>query len=131
MLLWTKQVLFAKNFALLLQFIFGQGYNVTMGECYRTQEQAEIYFKEHKGIEHSLHCKRLAVDLNILDKDGKYLTDAKYYKSAGDYWHSLHPHNRWGGSFQHGCAKGDFGHFEMQDIESPMHSNIYLTGVRY
>ena len=120
MLLWTKQIIFAKNVALLIQFIFAHGYSVTFGEAYRTQEQAQIYFKEHKGIEHSLHCKRLAVDLNLHYKDGKYLTDSRDYLFAGKYWESLHIHNRWGGNFcklSHGTkCMIDGNHFEMQDL---------------
>lgn len=116
MLLWQKQILFAKNVALLIQFIFSQGYSVSFGEAYRTPEQAEIYFKERKGIEHSLHCKRLAIDLNLHDTNGHYLTNIKDYAFAGKYWESLHLHNRWGGNFKSGCAKGDSNHFEMQDL---------------
>jgi hypothetical protein len=111
-----KQAIFAKNVALLLNFIIGQGYYVTFGEAFRTVEQAQIYFQEHKGIAHSLHCKRLAIDLNIHDSKGTYLVDDKYYSMAGKYWESLDPANRWGGNFHSGCAKGDGNHFEMQDL---------------
>jgi len=113
-MLWFKQAIFAKNLALLIQFILGQGLYVTMGETFRSVEQAKIYANEHKGIIHSLHCKRLAVDLNIHDKDGNYLTDRKYYEEAGKYWESLDSNNRWGGHFPSWCLK-DYDHFERQD----------------
>lgn len=115
-LLTTKQSVFAKNVALLLQFLFGQGYEVSFGEAWRSPETAHIYALEKKGISHSLHCKRLAIDLNLHDKDGKYLTDAKYYEAAGKYWQSLHMHNRAGVFFKSGCCKVDSSHFEMQDL---------------
>jgi len=115
-LLTTKQAVFTKNVALLLNFLCGQGYEVSLGECWRSPETAHTYAIEHKGIEHSLHCKRLAIDINLHDKDGKYLTDSKYYEVAGKYWQSLHVHNRWGGFFKSGCCKVDCSHFEMQDL---------------
>lgn len=115
-MLVSKQIIFAKNVALLINYIFSQGYTITFGEAWRTQEQAHIYALEHKGIEHSLHCKRLAVDLNLHDKDGKYITDPKSYEFAGKYWCQLDRSNRWGGHFKYGCAVCDCTHFEMQDL---------------
>jgi hypothetical protein len=35
------QSIFAKNVALLIQFILAQGYFVSMGECWRSPEQCE------------------------------------------------------------------------------------------
>lgn len=117
MLLWTKQVLFAKHVAMLIQFIFAQGLSVSLGEAWRSPEQALWDAQHHTGIVNSLHCKRLAIDLNLHDIDGTYLTDAKHYEFAGKYWESLDPANRWGGRFSSGCAKGDGNHFERMDIE--------------
>jgi hypothetical protein len=112
-MLLNLQILFSKNLILLLQFVFSQGYEVTMGEVWRSPEQAMIYFKEGKGIVHSQHCKRLAVDLN-LQKNGKYITDTKDYEIIGKYWETLDHRNRWGGHFPTGCRK-DLDHFEMRD----------------
>jgi hypothetical protein len=112
MTLQEKQIIFASNVSLLLCKIFGTHlYSVTFGEAKRSPEQAAIYAKEGKGIIDSLHCKRLAIDLNLF-KDGVYLTDYADYKLFGDYWVTLHPFNRWGGSF----ARVDSDHFEMQDL---------------
>lgn len=116
MLLWTKQVLFTKHVMMLLQFLFAQGINVSLGECFRTEIQAEWNAEHHIGITHSLHCKRLAVDLIFHDMSGRFLKDKAAYESAGKYWESLHPDNKWGGSFRHGCV-GDYGHFQMNDEE--------------
>lgn len=113
MTLSEKQSIFAQNVAKLIQFAATKGFNVTFGEVMRSAEQAQIYAKEGKGIVDSLHCKRLAVDLNLLDKNGKYLTDIASYKILGDYWDTLHPLNRWGGCF---TKRIDSDHFEMRDI---------------
>lgn len=113
MKLWEKQALFAQNMAKLIIEMNSKSFKPTLGEAYRTPEQAALNAKNGKGIAHSLHCDRLAIDINLLDKDGKYLTDKASYKQFGDYWKSLHPLNRWGGDFKNLV---DSGHFEMQNI---------------
>lgn len=45
------------------------GYTVTLGEAWRTPEQAQWDADHGKGIVHSLHMERLAIDI-ILFKDG-------------------------------------------------------------
>ena len=112
LLLWEKQALFTQNIASLLQFINSKGYSVTFGEAYRTPEQAAIYAKNGKGIVDSLHIRRLALDLNLFDGDGIYLTDHDFYEPFGEYWETLHRFNRWGGRFK----RDDSNHFEMQDL---------------
>ena len=97
--------------ALLLQQIAKKGMFVTMGECYRTHDQAMIYVNKGMGIKDSLHCKRLAVDLNLIGADGKYLKDKEWYEPFGRYWESIHTSNRWGGDWK----RADLGHFEMLD----------------
>lgn len=82
---------------------------VTLGEAFRTKEQAELYAQSGKGIKNSLHCKRLAIDINIFDAKGTYLEDSQAYEFAGTFWESLHADNRWGGRF----SRPDGGHFEM------------------
>lgn len=111
MQLWEKQAIFSQNVAKLIQFASTKGFHVTFGEAMRSAEQAELYAKEGKGIVDSLHCKRLAVDLNLFDKDGKYLGDVESYKIMGDYWDTLHTFNRWGGCFK----RVDLDHYEMRD----------------
>jgi hypothetical protein len=101
---------FTQNVARLLHYIDVKGYSATLGEAWRTPEQAAIYAKEGKGIVDSQHCKRLGIDINLFDKDGKYLSDTKDYHWLGDYWKSLNGANRWGGNF----PRGDGTHFEMQ-----------------
>jgi D-alanyl-D-alanine carboxypeptidase len=112
MTLFERQKTFALNISALIKFIFDIGFQCTLGEAERSKEQAEIYAKSGKGIADSLHCKRLAIDLNLF-KDGQYLTQFKDYEQAGVFWEKLHPLNRWGGRF---TKLVDSNHFEMQDI---------------
>ena len=67
---WNDQAMFAQNVARLIEYIFKTGYYCTLGECWRSPEQAEIYVKQGKGIKNSLHCQRLAIDLNLFDANG-------------------------------------------------------------
>src|ERR1017187_4152680 len=100
MKLWEKQSIFSQNVAKLIQYAASIRFDVTLGESWRSAEQAAIYAKEGKGIIDSLHCKRLAIDLNLFDENGIYLTNEAPYKMLGDYWVALHPLNRWGGIFK-------------------------------
>lgn len=108
MTLSSRQQIFAQNVGHLLEYIKCEGYECTLGEALRTPEMAELYAKQGKGIRNSLHCKRLAIDLNLF-KDGVYLPDTEDYRAFGEYWESLDPLNRWGGRFKDG------GHFSMTD----------------
>ena len=109
------QFVFAKNLSLLVQFIFASGYFCTYGEAFRTQEQAIWDVKHHTGILHSLHCERLAADINIFSADHKFLMEVKDYEKFGKYWESLHKCNRWGGRF----SRPDADHFEMNPVNVP------------
>jgi hypothetical protein len=113
MKLWEKQSTFAHNVANLINYIDSKGFFVTFGECFRTQEQANIYSQTGKGIADSLHCKRLAVDLNLINAEGIYLPDSADYKQFGKYWESLNDLNKWGGNFKN---RIDGNHFEMDDL---------------
>jgi len=115
MTLLEHQKTFALNVSALIKFIFDCGYFCTFGEAMRTPEQAEIYAKEGKGVRNSLHCKRLAVDLNIFKKDGTFLQEAKDYEQFGIFWEKLHGMNRWGGFFvsKYGGKIIDGNHFDM------------------
>lgn len=112
MKLQEQQAAFARDVAKLINWIFDNGHSVTFGEALRTPEQAEIYFKEGKGIKDSLHCKRLAIDLNLFDFEGHYLSDTKSYEEFGIFWEGLNPRNKWGGRFN----KPDGNHFQ-RDVE--------------
>ena len=111
MKLWEKQAKFAENVSALIAFIVKKGFNCTLGDAYRSEAQAVLNAKSGIGIKDSLHCKRLAIDLNLFDTLGRYLDNSDDYKQFGDFWKTLNPDNRWGGDFQ----RKDGNHFEMQD----------------
>lgn len=116
-MLLDNQLIFTQNVAKLIQHIHDTGQGCTFGEVYRTPEQAALNAKSGKGIVNSLHCKRLAVDINLFTPEGIYLTTIKDHRAYGLYWETLHPLNRWGGGF----ANGDANHYEMQDVELTAH----------
>lgn len=109
--LHTKQWQFMQNIAKLIDYINKAGYTASFGEAFRSAEQAEIYAKEGKGIKDSLHCKRLALDLNLF-RNGEYLSNTTDYESLGRYWESLDERNRWGGRFK---ERPDGNHFQMDE----------------
>ena len=108
--LQQKQEIFAYNTAKLIIHIFESGYKCTLGEAFRTQEQAMIYAKEGLGIAHSKHCERLALDLNLFDSNGNFIHDDDMYKQFGTYWQNLNISNRAGCFWIH---RPDADHFEM------------------
>jgi len=115
MKLSDHQILFTQDVARLIGFIHGSGdHSVTLGEAYRTPEQAALNAKKGVGIKNSQHCKRLAVDINLLDNQGRLLSGSDNYAIYGDYWESLDAHNRWGGFFvsKYGGKIVDGCHFE-------------------
>lgn len=113
MKLYEQQAAFARDIAKLITFINDTGMTCTLGEAYRTPEQAAIYAQQGKGIKDSLHCHRLALDLNLFDLKGNYLANTESYTSAGIYWETLNPQfNRWGGRFS---PRVDGNHFERRE----------------
>ena len=101
MSLREKQSEFARCVAELIHFATVHGYEVTFGETYRSPETAQRYADMGVGIANSLHCKRLAIDLNLF-RDGDWLTKTKDHEPLGVYWEGLHPLARWGGRFRDG-----------------------------
>ncbi len=100
------QRLFASLLPYLLTEAQRLGFQVRCGETWRPPETAALYAQQGRGIQHSLHCDRLAIDL-LLDKDGIWQPDTEAYRALGDYWETLHPRCAWGGRF------GDGGHFSI------------------
>lgn len=101
MTLREKQSLFAELVAVLLTEAGRLGFAVTLGEAWRSPEEAARLAKIGKGVKNSLHCQRLAIDLNLF-KDGKYLTASEAYQPLGDAWEALNPLCRWGGRWNDG-----------------------------
>ena len=110
-----EQAEFAHDVAQLILYINKKGFFCTLGEAWRPPITAQIYAKEHKSITDSLHCNRLAIDLNLFDEKGVYLSESesKDYIEIGSYWESLDAKNRWGGNFvKHGGKIADANHYE-------------------
>lgn len=91
---------FAQAAATLIQQAATLGYTVTMGEAWRTPQQAQWNADHGTGIAHSLHIERLAIDLNFF-KDGALITDGSKLADVGAWWKALGPNYRWGGDFSH------------------------------
>lgn len=108
MTLGQKQQIFTANVGRLILWAVSNGYRLTLGEAYRTPEQAALNAKAGRGIAGSVHTLRLAVDLNLFI-DGKYITDSEGHRPLGEYWKSLHVDNRWGGDFR----RPDGNHYSM------------------
>ena len=104
-----KQRLFAKLLGNLLAHIYAQGDEITLGEAYRTPEQAALNAQKGSGIANSLHTQRLAIDLNLWQA-GKWATDSAAHKPYGEWWKQQHPLCRWGGDFK----KPDGNHYSIE-----------------
>ena len=109
MTLGEKQRLFTKLVGMLIEFAYANGYELTFGDAYRSPEQAKQNAAAGKGIVNSLHCERLAIDLNLF-RHGKYLTDSADYKPLGEFWESLGADCAWGGRF----TRPDGNHFSIR-----------------
>lgn len=108
MTLKEKQVIFTYLVSGLIAEAFRQEFDVTLGEAYRSPEEAERLYKLGKGALRSLHTSRLAIDLNLF-RAGVYLTKSEDYRTLGEWWKRQHPFARWGGDF----AKPDGNHFSL------------------
>ena len=99
MTLRQKQSLFVELVAYLFTWTYQNGYELTLAEAYRTPEQARRNAAAGTGIASSLHCQRLAIDLNLF-RDGAYMTSTEAHMPLGTYWKSLDSLCRWGGDFR-------------------------------
>lgn len=109
------QQFFARDIVRLLLEMEKQGFKYTFGEAMRSPEQAEIYAKSGKGICNSLHCQRLAIDINLFNEKGEFLDKSSDHAPFGKFWESLNPTNRWGGNFK---ERADGNHYERNDRQS-------------
>ena len=94
MTLRQRQSKFARMVALLIQFAYEQGYEITFGDAWACDG--------HK--EGSYHYKRLAIDLNLF-KDGQYLSSTEDHNELGAFWESIG--GSWGGKW------GDGNHYSL------------------
>lgn len=123
-----KQRRFARYLARLIDRINLAGYEVTLGESFRSDEQACInamgeagraalaalsvdkfpsFAKavsnngKNNGVINSVHQLKLAQDLNLF-KGEVYLGDTESHRQFGEWWETLAPDCRWGGRFKDG-----------------------------
>ncbi len=96
-----KQSLFVKLLAQLVDWIYGKGWELTLGEGYRSDGRGHM--------EHSLHYLKLAQDLNLF-VNGDYVSDGSslIWNEIGEHWETMHPLCRWGGRFN------DANHFSLR-----------------
>jgi len=109
MTLRQKQSRFASLVPRLIDFAIASGYEIVIGEVYRSPEEAKRLAALGLGSLKSLHISKLAIDL-LLFKDGKYLTKTEDYAHVGLYWEELSNgtiDTVWGGAF------GDGNHFSI------------------
>ncbi len=99
---------FAQQVANLIKKAGELGYGVTFGEAYRTPEQSKLNAASGSGIANSLHCERLAIDINLF-KDGIYITDGTGHRDLGAWWKTLGPMYRFGGDFK----RADWNHYSI------------------
>jgi hypothetical protein len=99
---------FAQAAAKLIQKAVELGFGVTLGEAWRTPEQAQWDADHGIGIVHSLHMDRLAIDLNLF-KDDQFLTAPDAYVQLGTWWKTLGSNYRYGGDFK----IKDYDHFSI------------------
>lgn len=133
--LGAKQRRFALAVGKWLLAVNARGYEVTFGESYRSDEQAEInalgtagrarlveYLMPHfpelarrianntgSGIRNTLHESRLAVDFNLFHR-GAWISDgaSPHWRVVGELWEALCSGHRWGGRF------GDANHLSIE-----------------
>lgn len=95
-----KQAQFARMAAQLILKAFELGYGVTLGDAFRDP-------RVPYGHTNSLHRYRLAIDLNLFDKDGNYLQGTEDHRKLGEWWESIG--GTWGGRF----PDGDGNHYSL------------------
>jgi hypothetical protein len=89
MTLREKQSKFAIMVALLIQYIYSNGYEVTFGDAARMDKRGHM--------PNSKHYKRLAIDLNLF-KNGRYLRKTVDHLKFGVFWENIG--GTWGGRFK-------------------------------
>lgn len=112
MTLSQKQQRFASLVARLILEAQTRGYEVTLGEAFRSAEEAARLAKIGSGISRSLHTQRLAIDLNLF-VDGVYRSDTESYRPLGEWWEAQSSGEivcAWGGRF----TRADGNHFSIE-----------------
>lgn len=103
---------FTLSISEFIQDAYKINYIFTFGEAWRPPEMAKIYAQEGKGIINSVHCERLAVDLNAF-YNGEYLDGSKdshipLLTKLGELWEAKG--GCWGGRFE----RQDYNHYSFE-----------------
>lgn len=104
-----KQRRFCRDVSLLIQYAYGEGFELTFGDAYRSPQQAQANAEAGTGISNSLHTQRLAIDLNLF-VDDEYQSDTEAHRPLGEFWKSLGEDHCWGGDF----SKPDGNHYSIE-----------------
>lgn len=99
-----KQSRFAVMIARLILWAEAQGFAVTFGEAWRSEEEARRLAGAGLGVRRSLHCDRLAVDLNLFI-GGAWMQGSEAHRPMGEEWERMG--GAWGGRF------GDGNHYSL------------------
>ena len=105
MSLVEKQAQFAQMVARLIARAEATGYQVTFGEAWRSDAEAARLTAAGRGVRRSLHCERLAIDLNLFRR-GVWLSSSEDHRPLGEWWESIG--GAWGGRF------GDGNHYSLE-----------------
>lgn len=98
--LGNKQRVFTRMVALLIEFAYSHGYELTFGDAFRDPRvHGADRVKASYSAARSAHKFKLAVDLNLF-KNGAYLTRTEDHRELGEYWESIG--GTWGGRFNDG-----------------------------
>lgn len=101
MTLREKQILFGWLFPALVTRAHQLGFEVALGQVWRSAEESKRMEAERKGIHPSLHEICLAGHLELF-RDGEYVKDTETHRPLGEWWEAQHPLCRWGGRFNDG-----------------------------
>lgn len=103
--LGQHQERFSRDLVKLIQKAHELGYEVRIGEVFRTPEQQRIYVETGRSkTMRSQHLNKTAADLHFFS-EGKLC----YPVELGAYWETLDPLNQWGGFWK---SFKDFPHYE-------------------
>lgn len=98
--LGQKQRRFPLMVASLIQYIYSQGYECTLGDAFRDPRVFGVVgVTMGYGHPSSAHKRKLAIDLNLF-KDGVYLDKTEDHRPIGEWWERQG--GTWGGRFNDG-----------------------------
>ena len=95
MTLGDKQRLLGELLVMLLTRMLGAGFQFRIAFAKRCEECPV-------GRPRSNHKSMLAIDIDLFDEDGNYLSKTEDHEEFGKFWEGLHSLCRWGGRWDAG-----------------------------